>query len=677
MKTIKQIALTVLILGVGCAWAETAPKLPNIGYLYPAGAQQGTTIQITVGGRNLRGVKEIYVSGDGVKASVVTYQGRLKSLNQQQRDELNSRLRQLRQKFAPPGQQRRVTPPAPNSSAPKTDPNAVTTPTEPVRLPDHPMLRNLDKLSAEGLQKVVDEFIRPNLNQINPQIAETVVIEITVAPDAAPGDRQIRLGTSNGLTNPMLFEIGTLPEIREPDYADPGKPVITRLTVPSVINGQILPGEVDRFRFAGKQGQHLVIETHARRLIPYLGDAVPGWFQATLSLADANGDEVAFADDFRFDPDPVLYYQIPRDGDYILTINDAIYRGREDFVYRIAVAQQPFVTSIFPLGGPADKPLTATAHGWNLSEKQISLDTRPAGPAIRTHQFQQDGLCSNPVLYALDTLPEIDENEDNNTSDQARKIDLPRIINGRIARPGDMDVFRFEGKAGQKIVIEVLARRLHSPLDSLIRLKDANGKTLAWNDDCEDKESGLMTHYADSYLTFTLPEDGAYDVCLTDSQSHGGTDYGYRLRISPPRPDFSVYVDPASLTIPAGRSVPVNVHVFRRDGFDGEVELTLKNAPKGFVLNGGPVLAGQNEMSMTLTAPANAPARAIPLQFQARAQIDGKPVTRSVTACQDMMQAFIYRHYVPSQDFVVTVTGTRRTSRPAPQAAKPSNPSDI
>jgi hypothetical protein len=93
----------------------------------------------------------------------------------------------------------------------------------------------------------------------------------------------------------------------------------------------------------------------------------------------------------------------------------------------------------------------------------------------------------------LVTLPEIDENEDNNTLAAAQKIDLPRIINGRIARPGDMDIFRFEGKAGQKIVIEVLARRLHSPLDSLIRLKDANGKTLAWNDDCEDKESGLMT----------------------------------------------------------------------------------------------------------------------------------------------------------------------------------------
>ncbi len=79
-----------------------------------------------------------------------------------------------------------------------------------------------------------------------------------------------------------------------------------------------------------------MIETHARRLIPYLADAVPGWFQATVAVYDANGNELASADDYRFDPDPVLYYEIPRDGEYEMEIHDAIYRGREDFVYRVS-----------------------------------------------------------------------------------------------------------------------------------------------------------------------------------------------------------------------------------------------------------------------------------------------------------------------------------------------------
>ena len=49
----------------------------------------------------------------------------------------------------------------------------------------------------------------------------------------------------------------------------------------------------------------------------------------------------------------MLYYEIPEDGEYVVEIKDSIYRGREDFVYRITLGELPFVTSIFPLGGPA------------------------------------------------------------------------------------------------------------------------------------------------------------------------------------------------------------------------------------------------------------------------------------------------------------------------------------
>ena len=99
-----------------------------------------------------------------------------------------------------------------------------------------------------------------------------------------------------------------------------------------------MPGDVDRFRFTAEKGQKLVIETHARSLIPYLSDAVPGWFQATLSLYDNKGNEVAFVDDYRFNPDPVMFYEIPKSGEFELKICDSIYRGREDFVYRVAIS---------------------------------------------------------------------------------------------------------------------------------------------------------------------------------------------------------------------------------------------------------------------------------------------------------------------------------------------------
>ena len=97
------------------------------------------------------------------------------------------------------------------------------------------------------------------------------------------------------------------------------------------------------------QDPALVARAEARSLIPYLADAVPGWFQATLALKDADGIEGAYSDDHGFDPDPVISCRIPADGEYILEIHDAIYRGREDFVYRITMGALPFVTSVFPM----------------------------------------------------------------------------------------------------------------------------------------------------------------------------------------------------------------------------------------------------------------------------------------------------------------------------------------
>jgi len=42
-----------------------------------------------------------------------------------------------------------------------------------------------------------------------------VLIEVAIDPDAAPGDRELRLRTATGLTNPVVFQVGLLPEIRE------------------------------------------------------------------------------------------------------------------------------------------------------------------------------------------------------------------------------------------------------------------------------------------------------------------------------------------------------------------------------------------------------------------------------------------------------------------------------
>ena len=97
---------------------------------------------------------------------------------------------------------------------------------------------------------------------------------------------------------------------------------------------------------------------------------------------------------------------------------------------------------------------------------------------------------SNAMPFAVDTLPECFEKEPNDQPSSAQRLTLPVIVNGRIDKPDDWDVFCFEGRGGSEIVAEVYARRLNSPLDSVLKLTDADGQQLAFNDDLRTKERG-------------------------------------------------------------------------------------------------------------------------------------------------------------------------------------------
>ena len=349
-------------------------------------------------------------------------------------------------------------------------------------------------------------------------------------------------------------------------------------------------------------------------------------------------------------------------GSYVLEIRDAIYRGREDFVYRIVAGELPFVTSLFPLGGRVGTVARIKVEGWNLKEKEKKLDLNGKRPGIRPIAVAPQERIFNRILFSVDTLPESREKEPNESPSQAFLINLPRIVNGRIGTPGDRDVFRFQARAGQEIVAEVTARRLGSPLDSLLVLTDPEGRILASNDDHEDPASGLTTDHADSFLRFKLPRDGSYFLRLTDTRKKGGREYAYRLRISRPRPGFALRVVPSEINVRAGTIVPITVYALRKDGFKGNISLALKNPPQGFALSGAWIPAGCDRIRLTLTVPSVPRKEPFRLQLVGKAKIRGKEIVRRAVPAEDMMQAFIYRHLVPARDWLVSVTGRKRKS---------------
>ena len=622
------LALTILFAITTCAHAQQQPRL---GYVYPAGGQRGTTFQVTIGGQYLDGVDAVIVSGEGVETKVVEHD---KPLSIRQVNELREKMQEAR----------KTTPIDMRNRFRRGGPPSLSEIAEQVGISEKDLLK---------MRKMREERMDPKI-QATPQIGEKVALEVTVAADSAAGAREIRLMTDRGLSNPVRFHVGSFPECLENEPNDK-LPDSTIDELPVVFNGQILPGDVDRFAFRAQRGQRLVVSTSARELIPFLADAVPGWFQATLALFDSHGNEVAYVDDFQFHPDPVLFYEIPQDGAYTLEIKDSVYRGREDFVYRIALGELPFVTSVFPLGAPANQKTDVTLAGWNLSKQTLAFDGTLLGKRVPEIHLPSEHHCGSEVPFAVDSLPEYREEEPNDKQGEAVEIAPPTIVNGRIDETGDWDLFRFKGSKGETIVAEVVARRLNSPLDSVLELTDADGKQLAFNDDYEDKAVGMTTHHADSRLSIVVPADGLYTLRLGDRQQGGGPSYAYRLRLSHERPDFELRVVPASVNVRAGAAAPLAVYAVRRDGFNGDIALSLKDGPRGMVLNGGLIPAGEDHVRLTVTAPPFGPERVIPLQIEGSATIGDREVRRSAVPAEDMMQAFIYQHLVPAQELLVAI----------------------
>jgi hypothetical protein len=648
------------LLALAAIFAITLPALsqtrPYIGYAFPAGGQRGTTFQVKLGGQGLDDVSDVLVTGQGVSARVVEYYRRL---NPQEMQLLGEQLRDLR----------KATSAVASASLPKA---AVGE-----------LIARIEKRQREYVQTPACS-----------SLSALVFAEVSLAPDAEPGVRELRLVTPRGVSNPLVFHVGQVTEHtrkpmltatlqvlgkeaaalrkRPPEEAGAG------LTLPCTVNGQIASGEVNRYRFTARRGQRLVFATHARQLIPFIADAVPGWFQPVLRVHDSAGREVAYADDYRFRPDPVLCFDIPQDGEYTLSVQDALYRGREDFIYRVTAGELPFVTSVFPLGAKAGESVTPKLTGWNLGDATLTPPAEDVPPGRHLLAASRKEIC-NPIPFALDTLSEKSEREPNNSTATAQAVSLPLIINGRIDKPGDADLFRFSGRSNDLVVAAVEARQLDSPLDSMLRLTDDTGAVLAFSDDRESLATGLNTHHADSWLMATLPRDGDYFVHLHDTARQGGPEHGYRLRLSPPRPDFALRVVPSSISLRTGGSASVTVYADRRDGLTNSIYLWLTNAPAGFTSAPVKIPRGENSARLTIAGPRRPTERPVALTLVGRATVGTKEIIHEAVPAEDRMQAFLWRQLAPAAEFQALVFDPNHEPprRPLPKRAPPAPPSVI
>ena len=311
-----------------------------------------------------------------------------------------------------------------------------------------------------------------------------VTAVVTIGATVPHGVHAFRLETPFGLSNLQRFAVSTLPEIgeREPNDLESAQ----KVSLPAALVGSLgTPGDVDAYEFRAKTGEELVFQVVARPIGSRLDSIV--------RLRNARGELVAENNDVDLNRDSVLTWRFKEAGTYSLSIEDIEHAGGTNgYNYRIYSGALPYVASVFPLGVPKGGTGTLTASGANLGgvrELRVAGDgskaigrmlplavTAPAGPPL------------NRKAVALGSYPESLESEPNGDTAVAQRLSVPATINGRIwtsdsatdkpAKRADEDVFAFTARKGQKLVFDVAAQQLGSPLDSILEIVDAQGRAI-------------------------------------------------------------------------------------------------------------------------------------------------------------------------------------------------------
>lgn len=462
---------------------------------------------------------------------------------------------------------------------------------------------------------------------------------VKVAADCPPGLVEARVLSRLGLSSPRIFTVGTLPEMVP---AKPNRSAAAACDLPlnTVCTGHVADRSIDFYRFEAKRGQRLIVECATR--------GVDSKLNATVILADESGRDIRVER-----RGGVIDFDVPTDGRYLVKIHELTFKGGPAFFYRLAVRELP---------------------------KGAAIDRHPTTQPVNAFSWPPAGL---PAKAASDEV------EPNDTTPQ--KIQLPCDIAGRFFPAADVDVFEFDAKMGDEWWIEVASERLGLPTDPAVVIQRVNGTELVDVLELSDIPSPVKVSSngyaydgppynpgsADVLGKLTIPETGTYRLRLTDLFGGTRTDprNAYRLVIRKAAPDFALVGWPLHMelrngdrnavskpvTLRGGATTAYEVVTFRRDGFDGDIELSIDGLPPGVTAAGLTIPAGQSRGLMLVTAKPDAPRGYANVSFTGRATIAGQVVTRPCRIASMAWPVLDHWQEIPSPrllaDVPVSVSG--------------------
>jgi hypothetical protein len=322
-------------------------------------------------------------------------------------------------------------------------------------LPDLPDIR----LGSNGTPSTVDLGPLPPRNQ--------VTVELDIDPEAKIGPVGFRLQTPLG-TSPegqILIE----PFWGESPDKEPNNTIDTAVEtfLPAVLAGDIgKPGDVDYFKIKVRAGEELVFENGAI--------ATGSTLQPVIAILR---EDQSLVKEFGADGGPSVNrfaQKFEQAGTYYVRITDYQESGRASHTYRLKAGKFPYVTGAFPLGVRAGLQTDVSLSGFEAPEK-IAVKGEASATEPGMLHIRPKGAF-NEVRLAVGQDPEVLATASSVKSPQP--VSVPVTINGKIDKPGVTHYFRFHATKGQRVVLEVQARRFDSELDSDLEVLTSEGKPI-------------------------------------------------------------------------------------------------------------------------------------------------------------------------------------------------------
>ena len=379
-------------------------------------------------------------------------------------------------------------------------------------------------LSGEALDgaEIVAEESGLSISKPRAGHSGSLVVDVTIDAHTRVGVFKLKAKNSVGSSAPAEFFVDRFQAVPFVEPVSPGS--AQPLNLPVTVTGTLgQAGVVNRHAFSLAPSQQVGVQLVATK----------AKIDAVLRLLDRQGKVVAESNN------GALGFTAPassstQKASYVLEVQDREFRGNKDMAYRLHIGDIPVVTSIFPLGLQRGTQGTFDVRGVHLGSLNSTYTVRvPATPSMDNRvSLSFHGTLEPPLGTTSVMVGDYPEVRGGGVSPV--DVPVPGVANGIVDKPGATQTWRFRARKGQRLILEVNARRLGSPLDSYLEVLDLQGKPVP---------RAVLRSVGMTYLTFRDHDSEKEGVRLESWNNLGVDDYLLvgdelmRIRALPRGPD--------------------------------------------------------------------------------------------------------------------------------------------